>query len=193
MLALLTVSAAERPNVLFIGIDDLRTQSPLFGQCEMITPGMERLAKEAIVFSRAYVSVPVCGASRASLMSGARPTQNRFWNYYSRKDKDYPNHPSIAMWFKENGYTTKAAGKIYHFPDDDKAAWSDGVWARPDMGLGWQCYLTEESRAMVEANRTKEKPYQVIGPATEAADVPDNAYHDGALADHAISQLKPSR
>jgi iduronate 2-sulfatase len=185
-----TASAGQRPNVLFIAVDDLRLQSPLFGQNQMKTPGLKRLAADSVVFSRAYCSVPVCGASRTSLMAGARPTMDRFWNYYARKDKDMPGVPSIAMWFKEHGYTTKAAGKIYHFPDDDKDAWSDGVWGRPNMGMGWQGYLKPESRAMVEANRTEDKPYQVIGPATEDADVPDNAYHDGALAEVAISELE---
>jgi arylsulfatase A-like enzyme len=186
----LFASSDRGPNVLFIAIDDLRLQSPLYGQNQMKTPGLERLAADSVVFSRAYCSVPVCGASRTSLMAGARPTASRFWNYYARKDKDLPEVPSIAMWFKQHGYSTKATGKIYHFPDDDEAAWSEGVWARPNMGMGWQGYLKPESLAMIEANRSKDNPHQVIGPATEDADVPDNAYHDGALAEKAISELE---
>ena len=77
-------------------MDDLRLQAPIFGQNEMITPGLQRLADESVVFSRAYCSVPVCGASRASLMSGVRPNENRFFNYYTRKDTDLPDVP--IMW-----------------------------------------------------------------------------------------------
>lgn len=182
--------ATQPPNVLFIAVDDLRLQSPVFGQNQTKTPGLDRLASEAVVFSRAYCSVPVCGASRASLMAGVRPTAERFRTYFTRKDEDFPDSPSIAKWFKEHGYTTVSNGKIYHFADDDIEAWSEKPWDRPNMGVGWQGYLKEESKAMIEANRTKEKPNQVIGPATEDAEVEDNAYHDGALADQAIDDLK---
>jgi arylsulfatase A-like enzyme len=186
----LSLNAADQPNVLFIAVDDLRLQSPLFGQNQMITPGLNRLASEGVSFSRAYCSVPVCGASRASLMSGVRPKQDRFWNYYTRKDRDLPDVPSIAKWFKEHGYTTVSNGKIYHTADDDQEAWSEKPWKRPQVGVGWQGYQKKESIAMVEANRTKDKPHQVIGPATEDAEGDDTLYHDGVLAEKAISDLK---
>lgn len=124
--------AKDKPNVLFIAVDDLRLQAPIFGQNEMITPGLQRLADESVVFSRAYCSVPVCGASRASLMSGVRPNENRFFNYYTRKDTDLPDVPSLAKWFKDHGYTTISNGKIYHHTDDDLEAWSEDPWM-PDQ------------------------------------------------------------
>ena len=126
--------ATQPPNVLFIALDDLRLQSPVFGQNQTKTPGLDRLASEAVVFSRAYCSVPVCGASRASLMAGVRPTAERFRTYFTRKDEDFPDSPSIAKWFKEHGYTTVSNGKIYHFADDDIEAWSEKPWDRPNMG-----------------------------------------------------------
>ncbi|NDV61881.1 sulfatase-like hydrolase/transferase [Puniceicoccales bacterium CK1056] len=182
--------AGERPNILFIAVDDLRLQSTVYGQNQMKTPGLSRLADESVVFSRAYCSVPVCGASRASLMTGVRPTADRFFNYYTRKDRDLPEVPSVAKWFKDHGYTTISNGKIYHHTDDDLVAWSERPWGPPSKGIGWQGYLTEESKTMILANQTAENPNQIIGPATENADVDDNMYPDGMLADKAIEDLK---
>lgn len=180
----------SKPNVLFIAVDDLRLQANAYGQSQMVTPGLDKLAGEATVFTRAYCSVPVCGASRASLMSGARPKEDRFWNYYTRKDSDHPNVPSLAKWFKDAGYTSTSNGKIYHFPDDDLEAWSEEPFIPETDGIGWQGYLKEASLRMIEANRDPAKPDLVVGPATEDADVPDNAYPDGALAEKVIEDLQ---
>lgn len=127
-------SPSKAPNILFIAVDDLRLQSPVFGQNETKTPGLERLARDSVAFSRAYCSVPVCGASRASLMAGVRPAAGRFATYFSRKDKDLPKVPSLARWFKDHGYTTVSNGKICHEIDDDLEAWSEKPWA-PKLGL----------------------------------------------------------
>lgn len=179
----------EKPmNVLFIAVDDLRLQAGLYGQDQMITPSLDKLGNEGVVFSKAYCSVPVCGASRASLLSGLRPTPTRFVNYFTKKDVDAPDVPSIPMWFKENGYTTLSRGKIYHHSDDDLPAWSEKPYI-PNAGIGWQAYLTEESKKIIESNKTASKPNQIIGPAYEAADVEDNGYLDGMLADKVIKDL----
>jgi arylsulfatase A-like enzyme len=178
-------------NVLFIPVDDLRYQANVFGQTQMITPNLDQLATEGVAFNRAYCNVPVCGASRASLLSGVRPTTERFVNYYSRKDTDFPQDPSLPMWFKQNGYTTMSMGKVYHHQDDDLQAWSTTPWDhQAELGIGWQSYLTEEARLIIESNRTEDEPHRVIGPAWEAADVPDNGYPDGLLAERAIQQLE---
>ncbi len=177
------------PNVLFIAVDDLRLQANIYGQPQMVTPNIDRLGKDGIVFNRAYCSVPVCGASRASLLSGARPTFTRFVNYHTRKDVDLPGVPSLPKWFKDHGYTTVSNGKIYHHSDDDLEAWTEEPHI-PTSGIGWQSYLTEASRGIIEKNRTSEKPDQVIGPAYEHPDVEDNAYPDGQLAEKSITDLR---
>ncbi len=187
-----TEEEKQKPlNVLFIAADDLRYQANVFGQEQMITPGLDRLAEAGVRFNNAYCNVPVCGASRASLLSGVRPTQDRFVNFYARKDQDFPDHPSLPMWFKNKGYTTVSLGKIYHHGDDDLQAWSMPPWDhQQEIGVGWQSYITERAHQIIDANRTAENPNQVIGPAWEAADVPDNGYPDGLLAERAIAQLK---
>jgi iduronate 2-sulfatase len=183
------VKDKDKMNVLFIAVDDLRLQAGIYGQSQMITPSLDKLGSEGVVFSKAYCSVPVCGASRASLLSGLRPTPTRFVNYFTKKDVDAPDVPSIPMWFKEHGYTTLSRGKIYHHKDDDINAWSEKPYL-PKAGIGWQSYITKESKKIVESNKTSLKPNQVIGPAYEAADVDDNGYPDGMLADKVVEDLK---
>lgn len=193
----------QKPNVLFIAVDDLRLQANLFGHKQMKTPNIDRLGSEGVVFDRAYCSVPVCGASRASLLSGVRPTATRFVNYYTRKDTDFPDQPSLPKYFKDNGYTTISNGKIYHHVTDDSLAWSEEPYI-PKPGLGWQAYLSEESIKIVEKNyavqEAKRKELSekytdaanrmIKGPAWECMDVEDNAYPDGMLADKSIADLQ---
>ncbi len=70
--------AAERPNVLFIAVDDLRPQLNCYGKPQMISPNIDALAARGVLFERAYCMVPTCGASRAALMTSIRPARDRF-------------------------------------------------------------------------------------------------------------------
>ena len=68
----------QTPNVLFIMVDDLRPELNVYGQGFIKSPNIDALASKGITFNRAYCNVPVCGASRASLLTGIRPTATRF-------------------------------------------------------------------------------------------------------------------
>ena len=67
--------SAQRPNVIFISVDDLNNFTGFAGHPDAITPNMDRLASQGVNFSRAYCSYPLCGASRASLMTGVYFTE----------------------------------------------------------------------------------------------------------------------
>ena len=79
--------AAERPNVLFIAVDDLRPELRCYGATHIHSPNIDRLAKRSMLFERAYCMVPTCGASRSSLMTSLRPAHNRFMNFLTRADE----------------------------------------------------------------------------------------------------------
>ena len=165
-----------KPNILFIAVDDLRPQLGVYGQAQIKSPNIDKLAGQGLVFNRAYCNVPVCGASRASLLTGARPTRHRFINARTSKDVDYPEAVSLPMLFKNNGYTTISNGKIYHHHNDDSLAWdenwrSDGKWD----------YALEESQK-IRKNTYRGLPF-------ESANVHDSVYRDGKLALKVISDL----
>lgn len=170
-------SELQKPNILFIAVDDLRPELNFYGQKHIQSPQLDQLASQSLVFNRAYCNVPVCGASRASLLTGSRPTRYRYIDARTRKDTDNPDVVSLPMLLKNNGYKTISNGKIYHHQNDDAQAW-DEIW-QPDGKYG---YATEEYRD-IRANTYRGMPM-------ENAQVPDSAYKDGKLALKAIEDLK---
>jgi len=176
---------AKQPNILFIAVDDLRPQLGCYGQDQIVSPNIDRLASQGVLFERAYCMVPTCGASRASLFSSVRPARNRFVAYTARADKEAPWAVTLNSHFKKHGYHTVSNGKVLHFPNDSEEGWSEPPW-RPDRSAGH--YVLEESLRKEAANaRIKEKGR---GPPFEAAAVSDEAYADGQLAERAVADLK---
>ena len=110
------------PNVLFIALDDLRPELGVYGNRVVKTPNIDQLAREGSFFSRHYVQVPTCGASRYSLMTGLRPRKrihidNRVF-YREMANKKEEQHPeSFVHHFKRNGYSTVGIGKLSHSVD----------------------------------------------------------------------------
>ena len=175
------------PNVLFIIVDDLRTELPIYGQDHIEAPNIDRLASEGVVFSSAYANVPVCGASRASLMTGLRPTRARFVGYDARADVDAPGVTPLHGFLKSQGYHTESMGKVLHDRDDSEDGWSVPPWSAQegvpkDRATGFRNYQDPANIAAFRKNG--------VGPATEAVDVPDNAYFDGQTADRAVAALE---
>ena len=175
--------STERPNFLVIFVDDLRPQLNCYGKEFIHSPNIDRLATEGIMFERAYCNVPVCGASRASLLTGARPTRERFLTYDTWADTDLPGHLSLPRYMKESGYYTLSFGKVYHHNGDDSAGWSEPAW-RPSA-KNWRNYITEENLAIAaEIKNGRAKPYE------KPVHAKYNDYYDGQIADTAISRLK---
>ena len=86
-----TRTSTNKNNVLFIMVDDLRPELNIYGQSQIISPNIDALANSGVTFNRAYCNVPVCGASRASLLTGLRPTSSRFLTYFSSIKKEALN------------------------------------------------------------------------------------------------------
>ena len=109
------VALAEKPNVLFIPIDDLNHWVGHLGRHPQTkTPNIDRLATMGVSFSRAYCAAPACNPSRIALMSGLRPSttgcydNSQDWRPYVSEDK------LLNTKFLDAGYNTFGAGKIYH-------------------------------------------------------------------------------
>lgn len=100
-------------------MDDLRPQLGCFGVGQMHSPNIDRLAAQGVVFERAYCMVPTCGASRASLMTGIRPSRHRFVNYPTWAEKDAPGITTLNTHFRKQGYYTVSDGKVFHHPEDN--------------------------------------------------------------------------
>ena len=110
----------QSPNILLIISDDLNTRIGPFMDLDNHTPNLDQLAKEGVTFTKAYCQYPLCGPSRASLMSGLYPETNGVLNNayqtgsYKKANPALENHPSMAGFFREKGYFTARVSKIYH-------------------------------------------------------------------------------
>jgi arylsulfatase A-like enzyme len=170
-----------KPNVLFIMIDDLRPELGCYGAAQAKTPNIDRLAAQGLLFERAYCQVPVCGASRASLMTGILPTESRFVNYFSRSDEDVPGAATLPQVFKNAGYTTLSNGKIFHNKkDSDDRSWSEPAW-RPSNLPFLTGFDPETTSEIAESGR---------GRIYEYPEVSDDAYGDGKVAQKTIEDLR---
>lgn len=194
--------AAERPNILFIAIDDLRPELACYGSDVAITPNLDALAKTGLLFERAYCQQAICRPSRASLMTGARPdTIEVTHNYVGFRDRN-PNIVTLPQHLIDHGYETVYCGKVFHHGDtDEEHSWSR-VPARGKVGLKRPSfprgYALPENRKIAKENmdRMLAKYGQAArrglgsGPAYECADVPDHAYADGYNTELAIATMK---
>ena len=94
----------KKHNILFISIDDFRPKINSYGESQMITPNLDKLASEGVQFNQAYVNIAVCGASSASILTGIRGSTNRFYHYYAKAETDVPNVVTLPQILRENGY-----------------------------------------------------------------------------------------
>jgi len=115
-----TLLSAQKPNVLFIISDDLNTCIGPYMEIANHTPQLDRLAAEGVRFTRTYCQFPLCGPSRASLMSGLYPETNGILNNidklgsYRVENPSLASHPTLAGYFRQQGYYTARVSKIFH-------------------------------------------------------------------------------
>ncbi len=190
-----SVATAQTPrkNVLFIGVDDLRVELGCYGDAFMKTPNIDALARQGLLFERAYCQQAICAASRISLMTGMRPDSTGVYDLSHPLNKTLPDAMSMPRFFKQNGYRTTSLGKIYHHGGDDKAYWDVlDPCTMPTYVAPETLAMIAEKTAEAKANDLtgKELRQATKGPAFESGDVDDHAYTDGAIADKAIEQLR---
>lgn len=117
------VLAQKRSNVLFIAVDDLNNWvGCLEGHPQTKTPNIDKLASEGVLFTNAHCQAPICGSSRASVMTGLYPFTSG--NYLQLNDVNIKKSNKITEkvifmpdYFEQHGYKTMGVGKIYHYGD----------------------------------------------------------------------------
>ena len=196
-----TAQATDKPNILFIAIDDLRPELGCYGSKIAVTPNLDGLAKSGLLFNRAYCQQAICRPSRASLMTGTRPeTTGLFHNYVSLRELQ-PDILTLPQHLIANGYETTYVGKIFHNGDtDEERSWSRPAakWLGPDIEKPNGPYRLPENVKL--RNENFEEMFAkygeaarrglASGPAFERADVPDHAYIDGYNTLLAIKTMK---
>ena len=170
-----TLSAAtpQKPNVLFIAVDDLRDWVGYFGHNPQAkTPNYDRLSRMGVSFTHAYCASPVCNPSRAALMSGMRaPTTGVYENNVDFRPI-IPADKMLTTSFRQAGYFVHGSGKIYHESYRRRSEWDD--------------YLDQEGgNPKVPAGQSD----GVGGIKFAALDCRDEDISDWGIADYGIASL----
>ena len=173
-------SSRQKPNVLFIAVDDLRPELGCYGDKTVKSPNIDQLAKSGVVFNRAYCQQAVCSPSRTSLMTGRRPNTTKVWDLKTHFRTTIPDVVTLPQYFKNNGYHTQSIGKIYHDPASAQDAIS---WSAPEI----LAVTKREGKYVLPSNLQKNSAKAA---SSELADVPDNGYIDGQVANQALEVLR---
>ncbi len=152
----------ERPNVLMISIDDLNDWvGCMKGHPNVKTPNIDRLAKQGLLFKNANCPAPICGPSRAAIMTGVSPSSSGIYGQISDKDLSKPFNGDIVYlsnWFSNNGYHTLSRGKVFHGRGPEGAFLEDGgrsigfgpkpqnrfKWDKAGTGTDWGAFPEDD-------------------------------------------------
>jgi arylsulfatase A-like enzyme len=136
----------QKPNVLMISIDDLNDFIGAFGNSNAITPNLDRLAKRGVIFTNAHCQAPLCGPSRASILTGLRPSSTGIYGMISDNDIEKASAlnqttKNLPQYFKDKGYKILGVGKVFHqhFPDSllDEDGGASKYGPFPEARLKW--------------------------------------------------------
>ena len=178
---------ADKPNVLLICVDDLKPLLGCYDSPTVQSPNIDRLAARGMLFERAFCNQAVCAPSRNALMTGLRPSTIGIYDLPTNFREGVPDAVTVAQYFQKHGYRTEAMGKIMHVGHgnhEDPTSWTVPHW-KPKVPQ----YQLKESTANPRPARTGGPR----GTATECADVADNTYADGQIADEAVQRLQAAK
>ena len=206
-----SVPAEQKMNILLIMVDDMKPILGCYGDKIAVSPNIDALAARGTVFRRNYCQVAVSGPTRVSLLTGLRPDNNQVWTMPRPMREIYPGIVSMPQYFRSLGYQTAAMGKIFDPRNVDEGrdtlSWSipylsEGAYYNEDTERPIGGYVLPETKAMqTKAKREADelglvdRPHRQYvwrhaSPSTECADVPDDAYMDGALAKLAVVTIE---
>lgn len=190
----------KRPNVLFIIADDLTTTAlSCYGNELDISPNIDELAAKSVIYTKAYSQYPVCGPSRASMLSGYYPNATTTYGYVSGRENIGPDRKMLPQLFKENGYVSARVSKIYHMGvpgdiekgsdgKDDPASWTEKY---NSQGPEWRAKGDGE---LVQGNPDGSLPVKGGNVMTIVKAEGDDLVHsDGKTAEKAVELLKKYR
>ena len=182
----------QKINVLFISMDDLNDGiDPLGGHSQARTPNLTRLANESVNFTQAYCASASCNPSRTSIMTGLAPYTSGVYSNYQDWREVITDFKSIGKYFRDNGYYSTGAGKIFHYHMIDPLCWDD-YWPSVENNMPRE-YFPErpknEDGTVTTVNMPEfENMYKMFDWA--ALDIDDSKMGDHQSVSHVVSQLE---
>ncbi len=189
--------AAAKPNVLLICVDDLKPLLGCYGDKIVKSPNIDRLAQRGVLFEKAFCNQAVCSPSRNALLTSLRPQSLGIYDLSTNFRKGAPDAITLPQHFRANGYRAEGLGKIFHVGHgntNDEASWSVPHYSPKTISYALKennpPTSTREQALFENKNDASKLPR---GAPAENADVPDNAYGDGAIADEAIKRIAAAK
>ncbi len=136
----------QQPNILMIAVDDLNDFVGAMGNPDAITPNLDKLADRGVIFTNAHCQAPLCGPSRASILTGLRPSSTGIYGMIADNNikKASPLNEStknLPQYFKDAGYRILGVGKVFHehFPDGllDEDGGASDYGPKPPKKFKW--------------------------------------------------------
>lgn len=183
--------ATERPNVLFISVDDLASRLGCYGDVLAKTPHIDRLAAEGVCFQHAYNQIPLCNPTRASLMTGLRPDRIKVYDLDRHFRDQLPDVVTLPQAFQAADYFVARVGKIYHY-NVPAAIGTDGF----DDPPSWNQTVNPIGRDKAEESQiVNAEPHRPISAALSwlAAEGTDEEQTDGMITTEAIRLMEQHR
>lgn len=182
-----TIDKNQKLNVLFIIADDLNCDLGSYGHPQVISPNIDRLAKNGTLFGNVHNQYPLCGPSRASFMTGMYTDQTKMTNNNVLLRTTVPDVITMGQRFRQQGYRSVRIGKIYHFDNPS----SIGTSSADDI-YTWDQTINPYGRDKIDEYKINTlTPRQYGGTLSWlAADGTDEEQTDGIGATEAIEQLE---
>ncbi|SDM61124.1 sulfatase [Kriegella aquimaris] len=181
----------NRPNILFIAVDDLASKVNSYGNPLAKTPNFDRLAAMGVQFNNAYCQLPLCNPTRASVLTGLRPDVIKVYDLDRHFRDEVPDVVTLPQLFRQNGWWAGRVGKLYHY-NVPAGIGTNGL----DDPQSWDEVFNPKGRDTEEENLiTNAEPHKKISAALSwlKADGKDGEQTDGMTADIAIEFLKKKK
>lgn len=184
------VNAPPTRNVLMIIVDDLKPLIGAYGDPVAVTPRMDQLAAEGVIFTNAHCQMAICAPSRASVLTGLRPDSTGVLDLQTKVRDVNPTVVTLPQHFGNYGYTTHGISKIFHGTteagQDGSNSWNDGWQAHGVTKRFYEPGKSEEEdqlRSQGQFNAANKVS------ATDRGVAVDTDYGDGVAAQKGVAKI----
>lgn len=189
-----TENTKKRPNIIFIMDDQHRWDALGIVNSQVITPTLDKLAKDGEFFNKAVCQAPMCVPSRNSIMFGLYPNQTGVYRNSGGVSDSLMPGKTLAQYFKDAGYETAGFGKTHwgKYKTDTRGFETRYTSEIPEKGGKTMEELNPEAKARYDAEIANMGPGEEnnIGYLGFTSNLPEEVHRDGWVTKQAIDYIQ---